>query len=334
MAFSSNLRRKDENDVGRCPERVNSKPKIMNRNPICKLYLLVAAALLGVGTVYGTDNQNELQVVTTQNTEIRLQVNGPVFAKGVGGTNQTIPTGAGTRMLWYPGKAAFRAGSVSGTFWDGSNIGQNSFAAGLDSKASGTASIALGTGVTASGPASIALGQGSTASSSYMSGVAIGYGTNASGYAGNVALGYLTSAGGTSGAIAMGSSTNASASGATAMGTVTQASNVGATAAGGWTIASGQYATSLGFWTTARTYGATVIGRYNALEPNLRGDSSSTWWSDEPVFIIGNGTGVPSDPAEVKNRNALTVYKDGKVVISKRQGDILMGTFGTAGSGD
>ncbi|HMI80065.1 MAG TPA: hypothetical protein VK484_14795, partial [Ferruginibacter sp.] len=52
--------------------------------------------------------------------------------------------GAGRRMMWYPAKAAFRAGYVTGTNWDKDSIGLYSFAAGYDAKAKGYSSIALG----------------------------------------------------------------------------------------------------------------------------------------------------------------------------------------------
>ena len=39
--------------------------------------------------------------------------------------------GAGRRMMWYADKAAFRAGYVSGTNWDFSNVGNYSVALGL-----------------------------------------------------------------------------------------------------------------------------------------------------------------------------------------------------------
>ncbi len=47
------------------------------------------------------------------------------------GTTGAIPTtGAGTRMMWYPGKAAFRAGVVTSTQFDDSNIGVESTVSG------------------------------------------------------------------------------------------------------------------------------------------------------------------------------------------------------------
>jgi hypothetical protein len=85
--------------------------------------------------------------------------------------------GAGTRLVWYPNKAVFRAGSVTGTQWDDANIGGNSTAFGLDAIASasnsfsagsvtaagGTSSVALGNQATASGANSFAFGLGATA---------------------------------------------------------------------------------------------------------------------------------------------------------------------------
>ena len=83
------------------------------------------------------------------------------------GTTGTIPaTGAGTRLMWYPAKDAFRAGVVAGTQWDDANIGDEStVTGGSDNIASGQRSVVSG-GVTntASGITStIGGGQGNTA---------------------------------------------------------------------------------------------------------------------------------------------------------------------------
>ena len=40
------------------------------------------------------------------------------------------PSGAGTRLMWLPQQAAFRAGSVTGSQWDAVNIGRRSLALG------------------------------------------------------------------------------------------------------------------------------------------------------------------------------------------------------------
>ena len=71
--------------------------------------------------------------------------------------------GAGRRMMWYPGKAAFRVGYVNGTQWDQNNIGNYSFASGFGTIASQGYSTAMGFASNASGTASAALGNQTTA---------------------------------------------------------------------------------------------------------------------------------------------------------------------------
>ena len=71
--------------------------------------------------------------------------------------------GAGARMMWYPGKAAFRAGEVGSDEWNDSNIGTRSVAFGYRTTASGDESTAMGFETTASGDRSTAMGSGTTA---------------------------------------------------------------------------------------------------------------------------------------------------------------------------
>ena len=71
--------------------------------------------------------------------------------------------GPGRRMMWYPGKAAFRVGYVNGMQWDQNNIGTYSFASGFSTIASGGYSTALGFFSNASGVASMAIGNQTTA---------------------------------------------------------------------------------------------------------------------------------------------------------------------------
>lgn len=114
-----------------------------------------------------------------------------VLSTGTFGTG-TIPVeGAGTRLLWYPAKGAFRAGTVAdftngiafpimsfgltaSRAWDDASIGnysaafgyacrasgQNALAAGYGSVAAGTTALAYGTECVASGANSVALGYG------------------------------------------------------------------------------------------------------------------------------------------------------------------------------
>ena len=70
----------------------------------------------------------------------------------------TPVTGAGTRLMWLPTMGAFRVGTVSGTNWNSSFIGINSFATGVDTYATGSTSTAMGLSTQAIGYASTALG--------------------------------------------------------------------------------------------------------------------------------------------------------------------------------
>jgi hypothetical protein len=102
-------------------------------------------------------------------------------------------SGPGTRLLWYPAKAAFRAGEVGGTQWDAAQIGEASTALGAHTKASGAGSTALGYQTVASGGVSTALGANTTASG--QSSTAMGEVTRASG-ASSTAMGHYTTADG------------------------------------------------------------------------------------------------------------------------------------------
>jgi len=81
--------------------------------------------------------------------------------------------GSGTRMTWYPGKSAFRAGTINGTQWDAANIGDYSVAMGQDVRASGSHATALGLRTTAAQISSFAVGEDNIASGA--ASVAMGY---------------------------------------------------------------------------------------------------------------------------------------------------------------
>jgi hypothetical protein len=120
--------------------------------------------------------------------------------------------------MWYPAKAAFRAGRVGddkdGTQWDAAKVGDYSAAFGVDTKASGFVATAMGDETTASGFADTAMGSNTTASGGQ--------------------------------ATAMGNETIASGGHATAMGNGTTASGLNATAMGNGTTADTDNSLSLG----------------------------------------------------------------------------------------
>jgi uncharacterized coiled-coil protein SlyX len=222
---------------------INNADLVIKTNNIEKMRVM-ADGNVGIGT-------------PTPEFKLSLDNDGGILSKGVFANGVILNTaGAGTRMLWYPRKAAFRAGNVSGASWDDANIGIYSFATGSDSKASGEYSSALGGLTTASGDASTAMGYQST--SSGIASTSMGYQTTAAG-AYSVAAGYQTNAVGyfsiaigknatasVANAMALGYNVNADAAYATAMGFTTIASGNSSTAMGTNTTASGDYTTAMG----------------------------------------------------------------------------------------
>jgi len=63
----------------------------------------------------------------------------------------TPVSGAGARMMWYPGKVAFRTGFIDGVQWDKNNVGFYSFASGYNIIANNLYNTTLGRNTLASG---------------------------------------------------------------------------------------------------------------------------------------------------------------------------------------
>jgi len=90
----------------------------------------------------------------------------------------SIPTeGQGPMLMWYPGKAAFRAGYAYSDFWDDAKIGKYSFSTGYGTMASGNYSTAFGRDTYASGHYSTTMGRHTYATADYS--MAMGYYTQA-----------------------------------------------------------------------------------------------------------------------------------------------------------
>lgn len=213
----------------------------------------------------------------------------------------TVPNlGAGSRMMFYPGKAAFRAGFIEGTEWNNANVGNYSIAMGYNTTASGPNSTALGYSSTASAYTSTAIGYATTASNSHA--VAMGYATKATGTI-STAMGMGTTSS-SHYTTAMGSYTIASGYGSTAMGAFSQATARYSIAAGYKTHAKGEYSTTSGYENVAKGYASTVIGLYN---DSLLTTDEENVHSDTPLFIVGNGT------TNTQRSNALVVRKSGAI---------------------
>jgi hypothetical protein len=95
---------------------------------------------------------------------------GGILTTGTHGSGWTEPSlGSGTRLLWYPRKSAFRAGTIGlGSFdWNDVYIGAYSFATGYNVRASGSSSHAEGNSCVAAGNSAHAEGRGTEANEDY-----------------------------------------------------------------------------------------------------------------------------------------------------------------------
>lgn len=209
----------------------------------------------GGTSVYTTTSTDKVGIGTSgPEFKLTLEDDGGILAKGTLGSGATLSTsGEGARLIWYPRKAAFRAGSVSTSEWADANIGDHSTAMGYNTKASGSTSTAMGYTTTASGSFCTAMGLFTEASNNQST--------------------------------AMGEYTTASGSASTAMGSGTTASGVNSTAMGGSTTASGNSATAMGYLTTSSSFASLSTGQYN-----VGGGTAHSWVSTDPIFEIGIGS--------------------------------------------
>jgi hypothetical protein len=254
--------------------------------------------------------------------------NGILISKGTGTTptSSLLATdqGAGTRFLWYPKKAALRAGTVGGIDWDEANIGFYSTSFGYNSKASGWGSFAAGVGAHATGSPSVAIGHGATASGT--SSVSIGGGAGIA----------LTSSGMNSFAGGGMANTVTGSMASVIGGTSNIASGHSSFVFGGSSnSATGSNSVATGSASKAEANGVFVIGRnnvggfYYTNNGNSFDDGDTGWVATDPIFEIGNGTSTTA------RSNALTVYKNGNMSVKgairiPASGDLSMGEF-TAG---
>ncbi len=138
----------------------------------------ITAALLMIPSAGLHAQTPDSALAVSRNGESLFRVNingGAVFGGTYQGNSATgiAVEGAGTRLLWHPGRAAFRAGRIDGTQWDDANIGLSSVAIGESVRASGDYAVALGLRNTAAQTSSFAVGEDNVASG-YAS-VALGY---------------------------------------------------------------------------------------------------------------------------------------------------------------
>ncbi|KQS26841.1 hypothetical protein ASG33_20060 [Dyadobacter sp. Leaf189] len=200
---------------------------------------------------------------------------------------------AGTRLIWYPKKAAFRAGYINSDAWNNNNIGPHTAAFGFDTKASGTYAFAMGNATAALGTGSIASGDRSVASANYST--AFGSETKAQ-------SAYATS---------LGRETVAKGIASTAIGIQSTAHGVGSMSTGYLSSAEGNMSFTTGEGTYAKAFASATFGAYNNVQDNPSGPAISDKKSSDRIFQIGNGSG-PTDLS-----NAFTMLRNGNIGLGK-----------------
>jgi hypothetical protein len=228
---------------------------------------------------------------STPTAELHVGGTDGFLATGTQGSGAIPMEGAGVRMMWYPKKAAFRAGSVVENQWDDGNIGLGSVAFGVGNTASGSSSIASGEGSIASGLVAVAMGLNNQATGP----------ASFAGGAHNVAT--------EEGSTALGASNLASGSHAVALGVQNEATKFGSIAIGSGVKSISRAEIALGYFNTS----------YNPSSPDgfgptdrllVVGNGAFPATSDALVILkngnTGIGTSTPTEKLEVKGKTLFT----------------------------
>ena len=192
---------------------------------------------------------------TIPNTFLLL-TDGGFVARGMFGTGTIPASNIGTRMMWHPKKAAFRAGHLTIPAWDDLNVGAYSTAFGLNTLASGSASSAFGEESQATGLRSAAFGYNSSAGGEQS--FASGYFSSAAAFA-STAMGRNALAFGAYSA-AFGTDNIASGTASVAFGVGNAAPGAAAIVVGQNNLASGAHTVAMGLRVSAGGDGSVVLG--------------------------------------------------------------------------
>lgn len=241
------------------------------------------------------------------------------LAAGVTPTGSVPVSGSGARMMWYPAKAAFRAGHVFTDEWDDARIGNASIAFGDGATAYGDNSTAMGVGTKAGGYASTAMGYFTATTASFST--AMGNGTSASGVS-STAMGNGTTASGVN-SIAMGNGTTANGNNSAALGSGTLSQGDSSIAAGNGSMAIGDYSLAIGNGAHTNGQASVATGASNAVGDYSFASGQSIAQGINSVAMGGRNLAVDYSTALGTNSSAdgvnSFVFGDGsKPVFSSR----------------
>ena len=202
-------------------------------------------------------------------------VNTPSFASA----EPPFPFQYYSKTMFIPSLSAFRTGAIgmsSYQNWNLTNIGQYSFASGVNTNASGNASTAMGNGTTAYGAYSTAMGKGTIASGA--NSTAMGNGTTASGD-------YST---------AMGVQTTAKSFAEVAIGQFNDV--LGSTSSTGWTGTANDrvFTVGTGISSGAKNYTAFSVLQDGSVKIGSNGSNNKVVYTATAALVSNNGGNPPT----------------------------------------
>ena len=320
--------------------------------------LFLSHSLLAQSVGIGTNTPHPTALL---HVDLGISTSNGLLVTGIFSGASTFPNlGAGSRLMFYPGKSAFRSGSVAGSQWDNSNVGFNSIACGSSTTASGNSSIAFGGSTIASGTDATAMGRATVASGLYSSAfgstttatgqassafgsstsaigntsTAMGFGTNANGDY-STAMGYNTSAEGNY-SFSTGYFTSAGGESSTAMGAHATASGIYSFALGDQATASGTGSISIGFNTIARGISSTAIGNFaqaNGYSSTTLGFANIAKGFGSTVLGMYNDSILFSDQSSITPTTPLFIIGNGdasnnrsNALVVRKDGRVGIGT--------
>ena len=203
-----------------------------------------------VDLIFKTNNVERMRVLG--NGQIGIGTDDPLAGLHINNTNGFVFTGthgigdipiegAGSRVMWYPGKSAFRSGYVTSTYWNDGLIGNYSFSAGYNTRATANYAVAFGFNTQATGEASFAAGNASISSGDYA--FSAGHNPIASG----------------DHSIALGRAAEATAESAIAIGYHPTADSPYALSLGNYTYANGESSVAMGYHARALHDGSFIF---------------------------------------------------------------------------
>jgi len=211
-------------------------------------------------------SNGKLGIGTTNPSALTHISGGNLLVSGTHGSSPAIEfSGAGSKMFFYPRKSAIRAGYVSGTQWDDSNIGNFTVGLGYNAQAKSDYSVSIGEGNLAeTNPFAVAIGRQNH--STGFASLAMGHFSEASGdYSSSIGLRDTVSA---FGASSLGGYNKVSGPHGFAAGYSNIVTSDRGTALGGSNTVNGLIALALGSNSKAITDYSISIGEGNIAETN------------------------------------------------------------------